>query len=77
MTNRIKFQVYDNANNMIVDTTTSHNLSNPTVAQIKSLLNPGTYTNIKSEFFLANGSTDLSENDIVTTYFVQYKINLN
>lgn len=72
----IKFEVYDNNGILISNNVVKHTLTNPTVADIKSILNNGQYTNIKSEEFLANGG-NLNNSDIVNTVFVKYKIYLN
>jgi cell division GTPase FtsZ len=74
---KIKFEVIDNANQMVVENVTEPILVNPTVADVKTLLNPGTYSNIKSESFVANHKNNLIDSDVVTAPFIYYKINLS
>ena len=74
---KIKLEVYDNAGTMITKNIASPDLTNPTASSIKSLMNPGTYTNIKSETFIANGGKRLSDNETVNPFFVSYRIDLN
>jgi hypothetical protein len=72
----MKFEVYNN-DSLLSKNTSTVDLINPTVNDIKLLLNPGTYTNIKSETFTGNGKTDLINQDIVNPTFVSYRIDLN
>lgn len=73
----IKFEVYDNNDILISNNVVKQALTNPTVGEIKLLLNPGQHTNIRSEYFLGNGNNSLSDSDTVNTLFIQYKIYLN
>ena len=77
MTYKIKFEVYNGDGNLVTSDKSSKELTNPTVNSIKSLLNNGRYTNIKSETFTGNGRTDLKNSDIVNPTFVSYRIDLN
>ena len=73
---KIKFEVVDNANQVIVENVTEPILVNPTVADVKTLLNHGTYSNIKSESFVADHKNNLIDSDVIKTPFIYYKINL-
>ena len=73
---KIKFEVVDNANQVIVENVTEPTLVNPTVADVKTLLNPGTYSNVKSESFVADHKNNLIDSDVIKTPFIYYKINL-
>ena len=75
---KIKLEVYDNTDEKIKEDSISLDSTNLSVSDIKSIINPGTYTNIKSEIFIANeGRTDLANDDIVNPFFVKYRIDLN
>jgi hypothetical protein len=74
---RIRLEVYDNSNTLIIENKLQPDLTNPTVGDIKSLLNPGTYTDIKSEFFMDGDLSDLDNNDFIKNHFIKYKIYLN
>ena len=73
---KIKFEVVDNTNQVIVENVTEPTLVNPTVADVKTLLNHGTYSNIKSESFFADHKNNLIDSDVIKTPFIYYKINL-
>ena len=74
---RIKLEVYDSSNTLIIENKLQPDLEKPTVGDIKLLLNPGTYTDIKSEFFIDGNLPDLNDNDAIKNYFIKYKIYLN
>lgn len=77
MNYKIKFEVYDNTNTLVHQEITSKELVNPTVGEIKTLLNNGTYTNIKNVNFVGNLKNNLTDSDVVNHPFVLYIINLN
>jgi hypothetical protein len=74
---KIKLEVYNNEGSMISKNIISPDLTNPTAGSIKLLMNPGAYTNIKSETFIANDGKLLTDNEIVNPFFVSYRIDLN
>ena len=47
------------------------------INDIKLLLNPGTYTNIKTETFLDGGVPDLVDTEPIKGHFIKYRIDLN
>jgi hypothetical protein len=74
---RIKFDVYDSNKNLTFGTISNHVLTDATVSDIKTLMNPGTYTDIKSEFFSANGTASLTSTELVNPFlFITYQIYL-
>jgi len=77
MNYKIKFDVFDNTNKSVHQEIISKELVNPTVSDVKTLLNPGTYTNIKSELFVGNNKNNLNEGDVINSSFIVYTINLN
>jgi hypothetical protein len=74
---RLRFEVYDNTGTLIVENKLQPELTNPTVGEIKLLLNPGTYTNIKTETFLDGGVPDLIDTEPIKGHFIKYRIDLN
>jgi hypothetical protein len=73
---KIKFVVKDSNNNTIRDEKLTQELTEPTVASIKTLLNPNTYTNIKSERFVGNGKENPWDSEVLKTSFIAYYITL-
>lgn len=77
MNYKIKYEVFDNANNLVHQEILNKELTSPTVGEIKFLLNPGTYTNIKNQNFIGNGNNNLNDNETLNKPFIVYTINLN
>jgi hypothetical protein len=77
MTYKIKFEVYDNTGELKTSNLLSYELTNPTVGQVKSLVNPWTYTNIKSELFSFDNRGHQDDSELITTPFIKYRIDLN
>jgi len=78
MTYKVKFQVYNRFNHLIVNELKTLVLTNPTVGEIKELVNQTKYGNVESEVFVANGGrNDLIHLDVVNDPWVAYKIYLN
>ena len=76
MTYNMTVRVYDNTNKQVHENILSKDLTNPTVKDVKSLLNPGTYTNIKSEKFICDSKDGLVDTHAIVTPFILWTINL-
>ena len=48
-----------------------------TKEEFKSILNPDTYTNIKSDEFYVGGVLDVNDDDVISSHFIKYRIYLN
>ena len=71
MTYKVKFQVYNRFNHLIVNELKTLSLTNPTVDEIKELVN-------ETKYGIANGGrNDLIHLDVVNDPWVAYKIYLN
>lgn len=77
MTYKITYKVSDSTGNLVHEDKQSLDLTDPTVDSVKSLLNPGTYTNIKSERFVANGLETSVGTEVITKPFIYYSIELS
>ena len=76
MAYKIKLEIYDGNGGLIVSNSRSLELENQTVSQLKSILNPGIHTDIKSDEFYVGEVLDLNDDDIITDHFVKYRIYL-
>jgi hypothetical protein len=76
MTYNMTVRVYDNTNKQVHENILSKDLTNPTVKDVKALLNPGTYTNIKSEKFICDSKDGLVDTHVIVTPFILWTINL-
>jgi hypothetical protein len=74
---KVKFEVYDNQGILILSNIITVEAEAPTVKDIKKIVNPGTYTNIKTEFFSCDARGNITDNENVTTPFIKYRIDLN
>ena len=72
---RIIFEVYDNTGEQKVSEKLSKDLTDPKAREIKALLNPGTYTNIRKEK-LMSGNKVFTDDSIVDVQFINYTIHL-
>jgi len=77
MTYKMTLRVYDSSGNSVADDKVIRELNEPPVAEIKSLLNPGTYVQIKSETFIGDNQTNPPLTHVLKTSFVLYTINLS
>lgn len=75
MNYRIIFEVYDSTGELKSSEKLAKELTNPTAREIKSLLNPGTYTNIRVEKLTA-GEKEFTHDTIVDIQFIKYTIHL-
>lgn len=69
-------RVYDNTNKLVHSDKLTKELTNPTVKDIKSLLNPGLYSTIKNEKFICDSKDGLEDAYVITTPFILYTIHL-
>ena len=77
MAYKLKLEVYDNTGSLVNSSVVSSDLENGTVKQFKSILNPDTYTNIKSDEFYVGGVLDVNDDDVISSHFIKYRIYLN
>jgi len=70
-------RVYDANGSLQHQDKMSEELTDPTVLSIKELLNPGTYTNIATQKFVADSSDDRADDYVIRTPFIFYEIHLS
>lgn len=77
MKHKVKFEVYDSKGRLKFSDIISVDADTPTVKDIKDAVNPGTYTDIKTEFFSCDNRGHIDDSEIITSPFIKYRIDLS